>query len=53
MSIKEEHQSRSKIQNMLDIQKKRATPLLRKWLKKDFIKSKLEKMNTLPKIKNE
>ena len=53
MSIKEEHQSRLKIQNMLNIQKKRAAPLLRQWLKKDFIQSELDKMNKLPEIKNE
>ena len=50
---KEQHQSRLKIQKMLDAQKNRAAPLLKRWLKKDFIKSQLEKMNILPEIKNE
>jgi hypothetical protein len=52
MSIKEEQQQ-YKLQKILDDQKKMAAPLLRKWLKKDFIKSELENINKLPEIKNE
>ena len=53
MSIKKEQSSRLKLQKILDDQRKRAGPLLRAWLKKDFIQSDLDKMNKFPEIKNE
>jgi hypothetical protein len=53
MSTKKEHRLVIKLQKTLDNQREHAELLLKRWLKKDFVKLELDKMNKLPEIKNE